>query len=84
MGSAADLLPARRSDHLVLQTWVYHVPSLSVSFLIVGDYGVAGLASPPPLRAGERAVPLRVGVEAKIPGLTDGRQPPPPPAAAAL
>lgn len=83
MGSAADhLLPAPRSDPLVLQTWVYHVPSLSFSVLIVGDYGVAGLASPPPLRAGERAVPLRVGVEAKVPGLTDGREPPTPAAAA--
>lgn len=50
--------------------------------LTVGGDGVAGLGSPPPLRAGERAVSLRVGAEAKVPGLTGGRKPPPPAAAA--
>lgn len=51
----------------------------------MGVGGAAGLASPPPLRAGKLAGPPRVGAQAKLPGQTDRRVPPAPaPAAAAL
>lgn len=53
--------------------------------LTLGAGGAASLASPPPRRAGARAVSPRVGAQAKLPGQTDGRPPPPPaPASAAL
>ena len=47
--------------------------------------GVGGAVSPPPLRAGARAVPPRSGAQTKLPGPTGRGVPPPPaPAAAAL
>lgn len=42
--------------------------------LTLGAGGAASLTSPPPLRAGARAVSPRVGAQAKLPGRTDGRE----------
>lgn len=51
MGLAANHLHLFLPRNHLLQTWVCHFPSLSFAFLIVGDRGAAGLASPPPPRA---------------------------------